>query len=89
MTQKIFKKSNKEDMKLLFSIMPDWCNYISSTFIKGTINIFRKKPKFKKNSFGWAWIQNDNKFSDNTYLINIDFETENPEEMIIRRKDYE
>lgn len=86
MTQKIFKKSNKEDMKLLFSILPDEVKYIEKTiYSKYDIRI----ELLTKKLFGNVSISQ--KYTDYNFynLLNIDFETENPEEMIIKRSDYE
>lgn len=82
MTQKIFKKSNKEDMKLLFSILPDEVKYIEKTiYSKYDIRI----ELLTKKLFGNVSISQ--KYTDYNFynLLNIDFETDKPEEMIIKR----
>lgn len=77
MTQKIFKRSNKEDMKLLFSILPNEIKYIGlGTLSDGSTKIIFGIPDGKNLFFPVGFIQ-------------IDFETSNLKEMIIVRGDYE
>jgi len=77
MTQRIFKKSNKQDMIDLFNVLPDWVEKIKTKYIE------EDKQEFllfigNKNWYNIAYkLEND--------ILNIDFETDDIEEMIIER----
>lgn len=89
MTQRIFKKSNNQDMIDLFNILPDWVNYIirdSDLFcVKNAIKLLNLVPEFKENKYYKIPVA---KFGDapiRSIILDIDFETDKPEEMIITR----
>ena len=93
MTQKIFKKSNVEDMKLLFSILPDWVNYICKSGNYNNYFCLEEKPFIflgnNKEFLFWEKIDINCREELFYAILNIDFETDKPEEMIIKRSDYE
>ena len=75
MTQRIFKKSCKQDMIELFEILPDWVNYVYEKEYE-MIYCFAEKKEKVFHSTGW---------NIETYVLDIDFETDKVEEMIIER----
>lgn len=82
MTQRIFKKSNKQDMIDLFNILPDEVKYIEKTiYSKYDIQIKLLTKKLFGNVSISTRYTNYN-FND---ILNIDFETDKVEEMIIER----
>lgn len=90
MTQRIFKKSNKQDMIDLFNILPNWVNYICRFTSNETNICYESKPIFETETISFITFycfQEKDKKSHHLFenLINIDFETDKPEEMIIKR----
>lgn len=79
MTQIIFKKSNKQDMIDLFNILPDWVNYITNNKCKLSI-ISAELPKITTHGRLYG-IRSKHEPTQ----LNIDFETDKIEEMIIKR----
>ena len=78
MTQRIFKKSCKQDMIDLFNILPDCVKNIQK-MDSNTLSLRGNK----KNDFYYT------DFEIEEPIIDIDFETEKVEEMIIERPNEE
>ena len=91
MTQRIFKKSCKQDMIDLWDIISDKIDFI---FVLGKqTDIYYREIYFsdrnKQRTIEDRFHGVSNSLENNSLILNIDFETDKVEEMIINRSDYE
>lgn len=88
MTQRIFKKSNKQDMIDLFNMLPNWVDYITQDggdYGEYYIEMHQYKPSFTFDGFNHYWKSTNESITHELDILNIDFETDKVEEMIIKR----